>query len=120
MRKRAAIASTASISSWLRADVDSSFEFDFVLGAFDGDTLVGVAGCRRERLVKHRHTAHTVAQLVWTLFPGLGQGYDPAVMLLASFGLPMTVTAIAMMIWARRWRARRAAEVSRPGPVRRR
>jgi Na+/glutamate symporter len=61
-----------------------------------------------------------VAPLVWTLFPGLGQGYDPAVMLLASFGLPMTVTAIAMMIWARRWRARRAAEVSRPGPVRRR
>jgi len=54
-----------------------------------------------------------VAQLVWALFPGLGKSYDPAVMLLASFGLPMTVTAIAMMIWARRWRARRA--VKRPG-----
>jgi Na+/glutamate symporter len=61
-----------------------------------------------------------VAQLVWILFPGLGQGYDPAVMLLASFGLPMTVTAVAMMIWACRWRARRAAAVSRPAPVRQR
>jgi hypothetical protein len=41
-------------------------------------------------------------------------------MLLLGFGLPMTVTAVALMIWARHWRARRAAETSRPGPVRRR
>jgi hypothetical protein len=53
------------------------------------------------------------SQLVLLLFPGLGKGYDPAVMLLASFGLPMTVTAIGLMIWARRWRARRA--IKRPG-----
>jgi ribosomal protein S18 acetylase RimI-like enzyme len=38
-----------------RADADSDVEF--VLGAFDRDTLVGIAGCRRERLVKHRHKA---------------------------------------------------------------
>ena len=32
-------------------------EFDFVLGAFDGDRLVGLTGCHRERAVKTRHIA---------------------------------------------------------------
>jgi ribosomal protein S18 acetylase RimI-like enzyme len=36
----------------------ASAELDFVLGAFDGDALVGMIGCHREPLVKHRHTAY--------------------------------------------------------------
>jgi malonyl-CoA O-methyltransferase len=31
---------------------------DFMLGAFDGETVVGVAGCHREPALKQRHIAH--------------------------------------------------------------
>jgi ribosomal protein S18 acetylase RimI-like enzyme len=57
------IDSVEAIAARFRADADAGFELDFVLGAFDGDTLVGVAGCHRERLVKHRHTA-----LIWGMY----------------------------------------------------
>jgi RimJ/RimL family protein N-acetyltransferase len=46
-----------------RLRVDAGPDVDFVLGAFDGDTLVGVAGCRRERWVKHRHMA-----IIWGMY----------------------------------------------------
>jgi RimJ/RimL family protein N-acetyltransferase len=39
-----------------RQDADS--DRDFVLGAFEGEPLVGVAGCHRENAVKHRHVAY--------------------------------------------------------------
>jgi ribosomal protein S18 acetylase RimI-like enzyme len=47
--------SVEMLAERLRADAGS--DVDFILGAFDGETLVGAVGCRRERLVKHRHTA---------------------------------------------------------------
>jgi RimJ/RimL family protein N-acetyltransferase len=48
-----------SVEVWaarLREDLDS--ENDLMLGAFEGDALVGVAGVYRERPVKHRHVAY--------------------------------------------------------------
>ncbi|MFN0162058.1 MAG: ribosomal protein L7/L12 [Burkholderiales bacterium] len=44
-----------------------------------------------------------------TYFPNVGQDYDPGVMVLVAMGIPMVVMAAVLMIWARRWRARRAA-----------
>jgi ribosomal protein S18 acetylase RimI-like enzyme len=40
-----------------RFRVDADSDVGFVLGAFDGDSLVGITGCHRERLIKHRHKA---------------------------------------------------------------
>ncbi len=38
---------------------DARSDLDFMLGAFaDVGTLVGIAGCHRERLIKHRHIAY--------------------------------------------------------------
>lgn len=48
-----------SVEVWaarLRDDVDS--ENDLMLGAFEADALVGVAGVYRERPAKHRHVAY--------------------------------------------------------------
>ena len=45
-----------AIAERFRRDAES--DLDFVLGAFDGDTLVGMAGCHRESAVKHRHVAY--------------------------------------------------------------
>jgi drug/metabolite transporter (DMT)-like permease len=45
-----------------------------------------------------------------SLFPDLGKGMDPGLVLLATLCLPMAVTAAALMIWARSWRRRRAEE----------
>lgn len=48
-----------SVEVWaarLREDLAS--ENDLMLGAFEGDALVGVAGVYRERAVKHRHVAY--------------------------------------------------------------
>jgi GNAT superfamily N-acetyltransferase len=53
-----------SLEVWterLRADVGS--DLDFMLGAFDGDTLVGVAGCHRDRGTKQRHVAY-----IWGMY----------------------------------------------------
>jgi ribosomal protein S18 acetylase RimI-like enzyme len=64
-----------SVEAWaehFRADADS--DVDFILGAFDGNTLVGVAGCRRERLVKHRHTAYIWGMYVAPEHRGTGLG----------------------------------------------
>jgi ribosomal protein S18 acetylase RimI-like enzyme len=55
-----------------RQDADS--DLDFVLGAFDGDTLVGMAGCHRERLVKHRHVAFIWGVYVAPEHRGTGLG----------------------------------------------
>ncbi len=41
-----------------RFRLDAGSDHDFALGAFAGETLVGVAGCHRESAVKHRHRAH--------------------------------------------------------------
>ena len=36
---------------------------DFTLGAFERDALVGMVGCRRDRMIKRRHTA-----LIWGVY----------------------------------------------------
>ena len=36
---------------------DAGSEEDFILGAFEGGALLGVAGCHRERAIKQRHVA---------------------------------------------------------------
>jgi RimJ/RimL family protein N-acetyltransferase len=41
-----------------RLRLDAGSDLDCLLGAFDGDRLVGVAGCHRQRETKHRHVAH--------------------------------------------------------------
>lgn len=41
-----------------RLRVDAESDLDCLLGAFDGDRLVAVAGCHRERAVKQRHIVH--------------------------------------------------------------
>jgi ribosomal protein S18 acetylase RimI-like enzyme len=43
--------------------VDAGAQLDFTLGAFAVDVLVGMVGCHRERLVKHRHTA-----VIWGMY----------------------------------------------------
>jgi ribosomal protein S18 acetylase RimI-like enzyme len=43
------------IAEQFRQDVDS--EEEVMVGAFDGERLIGVAGCHRERPVKQRHIA---------------------------------------------------------------
>jgi RimJ/RimL family protein N-acetyltransferase len=37
---------------------DAGSDLDFVLGAVEGETLVGMVGCHRENAVKHRHVAY--------------------------------------------------------------
>ena len=49
------------IADRFRRDAES--DLDFVLGAFDGDTLVGMAGCHRESALKHRHVAY-----IWGMY----------------------------------------------------
>jgi RimJ/RimL family protein N-acetyltransferase len=41
-----------------RLRVDAASDLDCLLGAFEGDRLVAVAGCHRERTVKQRHIVH--------------------------------------------------------------
>jgi len=60
-RSHEEIDAVEAIAERFRVDADS--DFDVVLGAFDGDTLVGIGGCRRDRLVKHRHTA-----IIWGMY----------------------------------------------------
>ena len=47
------VAPAEILAEQFRADARS--EDDFILGAFESDTLVGVAGCHRERATKQRH-----------------------------------------------------------------
>ncbi|MSQ55245.1 MAG: hypothetical protein EXR31_07755 [Betaproteobacteria bacterium] len=47
--------------------------------------------------------------LAGTFFPHAGKDYDPGFFILVAMGAPLAATAIALMVWARRWRARRAA-----------
>jgi GNAT superfamily N-acetyltransferase len=42
---------------------DAGGEWDVMLGAFAGDSLVGIAGCHRERAIKQRHVAY-----VWGVY----------------------------------------------------
>ncbi|MBI1845825.1 MAG: GNAT family N-acetyltransferase [Candidatus Rokubacteria bacterium] len=46
-----------------RFRADAVRDLDFTLGAFDDATLVAVAGCHRERFVKHRHVA-----IIWGVY----------------------------------------------------
>jgi hypothetical protein len=48
-----------AVEIWQRrlAD-DAKSDLDFMLGAFDDDVLVGMAGCHRERFIKQRHIAY--------------------------------------------------------------
>jgi ribosomal protein S18 acetylase RimI-like enzyme len=64
--------SVEMLAERFRTDADA--DADFVLGGFDGDTLVGVVGCRRERLVKHRHTAYIWGMYVAPEHRGTGLG----------------------------------------------
>jgi hypothetical protein len=57
---------------------------------------------------------------VLTLFPDLGKGMDPGLVLLATLCLPMAVSAVALMVWARKWRKRRAEEQAATRRLRRR
>jgi len=45
-----------------------------------------------------------VSTVVMTFLPDVGKGQDPGLLLLLTFALPMVVTAIGLMIWARRRR----------------
>jgi RimJ/RimL family protein N-acetyltransferase len=48
-----------SVEIWKqRLADDATSDLDFMVGAFDDDVLVGVAGCHRERFIKQRHIAH--------------------------------------------------------------
>src|SRR5205085_7819403 len=49
------VATVDVIAQQFRADADS--EEELMVGAFDGERLVGVAGCHRERAIKQRHVA---------------------------------------------------------------
>jgi GNAT superfamily N-acetyltransferase len=49
------VPSLDTIGEQLRADVGS--RENVMLGAFDGDALVGMAGCHREQPIKQRHIA---------------------------------------------------------------
>ena len=51
----------AAIAEHFRTDAGS--DADFTLGALDGETLVGMAGCHREPALKQRHVAH-----VWGVY----------------------------------------------------
>jgi len=42
---------------------DAGSDHDFMLGAFGGTTLVGIAGCHRETSAKHRHIA-----FIWGMY----------------------------------------------------
>jgi RimJ/RimL family protein N-acetyltransferase len=54
--------------------VDAQAELDFVLGAFAGDVLAGMVGCRRERMIKHRHVAYIWGVYISTEHRGTGLG----------------------------------------------
>jgi len=43
-------------------------------------------------------------------FPRFMKEYDPGLGMLIVLGVPLVVVAVALVIWQRRWRARRAAE----------
>lgn len=53
---------------------DAHSDRDFVLGAFDGEALLGVAGCHRENAVKHRHVAYIWGVYVVPESRGAGLG----------------------------------------------
>ena len=55
------IDATDVLAERFRQDADS--DVDFMVGVFDGDRLVGVTGCHRERFVKLRHVA-----LIWGVY----------------------------------------------------
>jgi ribosomal protein S18 acetylase RimI-like enzyme len=57
-----------------RTEIDALSEPDFTLGAFDGATLVGMVGCRRERLIKHRHVGSIWGMYVAPEHRGTGLG----------------------------------------------
>jgi RimJ/RimL family protein N-acetyltransferase len=48
-----------SVEVWAeRLRVDAGSDLDCLLGAFEGERLLGVAGCHRERAIKQRHVVH--------------------------------------------------------------
>jgi ribosomal protein S18 acetylase RimI-like enzyme len=49
------VPSVDTLAEYFRVDVGSAQ--DLTLGAFEGEVLVGMAGCHRERLAKQRHIA---------------------------------------------------------------
>ena len=50
--------------------------------------------------------------LAGAVFPSVGKGYDPGIFILIAMGLPLTAAAIVLVIWQRRWRAQRAADIA--------
>jgi hypothetical protein len=52
--------------------------------------------------------------LAGAVFPSVGKDFDPGIFILVALGLPLAATAIVLVIWQRRWRARRAAEAAQP------
>jgi|RhiMetdeSRZDD1v2_1073273.scaffolds.fasta_scaffold11750_12 Na+-transporting NADH:ubiquinone oxidoreductase subunit NqrD len=71
-----------------------------------------LANSSRGPLVVALGVGLAVLMLVTTLFPDAGKGHDPALLMLLAFGAPMAITAVGLMIWARRWRKQRAMRKS--------
>ena len=64
-----------SLDVWTkRLRIDVTSDLDFMLGAFEGDTLVGLAGCHRDRGAKQRHIAHIWGMYVIPERRGAGLG----------------------------------------------
>ena len=67
-----------------------------------------LAGSYKFALVVSFGVGLAVAMGVVAFKPDLLKEEDPGIVILAVLVLPMVVTAIALMIWARAWRKRRA------------
>src|SRR5438445_2941060 len=64
-----------SLDVWTkRLRIDVTSDLDFMLGAFEGATLVGLAGCHRDRGAKQRHIAHIWGVYVIPERRGAGPG----------------------------------------------
>ena len=64
-----------SLEVWTeRLRVDTGSDLDFVLGAFEADTLVGTAGCHRDHGAKQRHIAYIWGMYVVPTQRGTGLG----------------------------------------------
>ena len=49
---------------------------------------------------------------IGTYVPGFGKQFDPGLSMLVALGVPMVAVAGGLMVWARRWRRRRASQAA--------
>lgn len=57
-----------------------------------------------------------VFQALIELFPNAGKDQDPGVFMLGGMFAPFALTAVALMVWQRRWRKARSAEAAALAP----